>query len=131
MKVRSRAANNTGTFYYYVNKRLSRRPNISSLGDAGSNVVVADADKANLFNRYFASVGVVDNGCSPHCSTVTNHLHCLDTVLFTEKNVSDAIDKLKCNLSYGPYELPPMMFKHLISSSAIGTAPDKDSVFFP
>jgi len=33
-------------------------------------VVITVSDKANLFNRYFASV-VVDNGKLPKCDTMT------------------------------------------------------------
>jgi len=59
---------NLGTFYKYVNRRISYRPKIGVLNDECGNILTDDRDKAELFNRYFASVGVVDNGKIPSCN---------------------------------------------------------------
>ena len=53
---------NLGAFYKYINKRTSYRPAIGTLTDDGGNIKTDDYDKAELFNSYFATVGVVDNG---------------------------------------------------------------------
>jgi len=37
----------------------------------------------------------------------------LDNVAFTEADVANSIDRLKCNLSAAPDVLPPMLFKKL------------------
>jgi len=37
----------------------------------------------------------------------------LDNVTFTEDDVANSIDRLKCNLSAGPDGLPPVLFKKL------------------
>jgi len=106
-------ADNVGSFYKFITNRMSHRTNIGTLVEPSGKVVVTDSDKANLFNTYFASVGVVDNGKPPKCDTMTDVGCKLDTVLFTERNVTVAIDKLKNNLSCGPDELPPLLFKRL------------------
>ena len=63
--------------------------------------------------KYFASVGVVDDGISPLCSSILENNLKLDNVLFTEENVMRAMDKLKSNLSCGPDNLPPLLFTRL------------------
>ena len=62
-----------------------------------------------MFNNYYASVGVKDDGKIPSCTynTVTD---ILETVTFTESSIIFAINKLKPNLSSGPDNLPPLLF---------------------
>ena len=72
-----------------------------------------DCDKAEMFNKYYASVGVVDDGTSPLCSNILENNLKLDNVLFTEENVMRAMGKLKSNLSCGPDDLPPLLFTRL------------------
>jgi len=67
-------------------------------------------NKANAFNKYFSSV--TDNGQIPHCRDL-QLTDLLDSVRFTEADVANAIDTLKCGLSAGPAGLPPMLFKKL------------------
>jgi len=69
-------------------------------------------DKANAFNKYFSSVGVADNGQISHCRDL-QLTDLLDSVRFTEGDVLNLFDRLKCNLSAGPAGLPPMLFKKL------------------
>ena len=108
---------NLGAFYKYVNRRISYRPKIGVLNDERGNILTDDQDKAELFNRYFASVGVVDDGKIPSC----NQPYCeatIDTVEFDERSIVLAINKLKPNLSSGPDGLPPLLFKRIKSSLA-------------
>jgi len=55
--------NNIGSFYKFVNKRISNRPGIPPIINDDS--VTDDQAKAGLFNEYFASVGRLDNGFTP------------------------------------------------------------------
>ena len=55
-------SNNIGTFFKFVNKRLKYRNAIGALVDDGGNAVTNDDEKATLFNEYFGSLGVVDDG---------------------------------------------------------------------
>ena len=54
-------SNNLGTFYKYVNMRISYRSGIGALTDNFGDVITDDVRKANMFNDYFESVGTVDN----------------------------------------------------------------------
>ena len=110
-------ANNLGVFYKYVNQRIRHRQSVAALIDADGLVITADEMKANMFNSYFASVSIVDDGTRP-ISLQTKPSIVLDTVVFDECNVLSAIRKLKPNLSSGPDGLPPLLFKHLQASIA-------------
>ena len=105
--------NSLGTFYKFVNKRLSYRNVIGTLVDDDGNFITSDDEKSNLFNNYFGSFGVVDNIASPICNSVLRHDSSLETVEFTAHNVGLAMKKLKSSLSCGPDGLPPLLFKHL------------------
>ena len=63
-----------------------------------------------MFNNYYASVGVIDNGHTPASHTLSI-VEVLETVTFGEAKVIAAIKKLKPNLSSGPDSLPPLFFK--------------------
>ena len=101
---------NIGAFYKFVNKRLGNKTGISPLYDESGKLIVDDCRKANLLN-YFSSVGTIDNGvlpCADHLSRCTRKLQ---SVVFTEVNVTAAIRKLKNNLSSGPDGLPALLFQ--------------------
>ena len=66
----------------------------------------------NAFNKYFSSVGTWDNGTVPECRNV-NLSSILENVNIDEGNVLSSINKLKCSLSAGPDNLPPLLFKKL------------------
>jgi len=58
-------ANNLGSFYRFVNKRISNRVSIGTVLE--NNIeLTADHDKARAFNSYFASVGF---GCRDNDNT--------------------------------------------------------------
>jgi len=97
---------NVGTFYRYINKRMNHHNPIAALTDSVGSLVVSDSDKANLFNQYYSSVGVVDNGIMPNRISLSDIPAVLDSVIFTKSGVCKAINKLKSNLSSGPDDLP-------------------------
>jgi Reverse transcriptase (RNA-dependent DNA polymerase)/Endonuclease-reverse transcriptase len=108
-------SNNLGQFYRYVNKRISNRATIGPLVDCSGGIVNSDEDKAILFNKYFSSVGVVDNGILPQCLSNNSSGTTLDSIIFTETNVRNAMRTLKSSLSCGPDGLPPIFFKRMLS----------------
>ena len=105
-------SNNLGAFYKHVNNRILYRGTIGALLDGKGNIVTSDVIKANLFNDYYATVGVVDNGIIPRCSLIQLN-SILETLSFDEPSVVAAVNKLKPNLSSGPDDLPPVLFKQL------------------
>ena len=82
-------------------------------------IVTSDSDKANMFNEYYASVGVVDDGIVPPCPDVGLAVKsAIESIRFDEVSVLAAIAKVKPNLSAGPDGLPPLLFKQLRYSLA-------------
>jgi hypothetical protein len=57
----------------HVNKRVSHRASIGPLIDGNRRILSSDLEKANAFNTYFASVGVIDDNITPPSETATSH----------------------------------------------------------
>ena len=112
------SSKNVGDFYRYINKRLSHRDAIGALVDDSGNVITSCDDKANMFNSYYASAGTVDNGQIPAINNNVILCSVAETVTFAEAEVMKAFNKLKPNLSSGPDNLPPLLFKRLKYSMA-------------
>ena len=108
-------ANDLETFYRFVNKRVSNRSTIGAIIADSGNILTDNCEKANAFNNYFSSVGVLDNGFIPSCKNGTSVWlsDVLDCVVFSESDVINSINKLKGNLSAGTDGLPAMLFKKL------------------
>jgi len=64
-----------------------------------------------LFNKYFASVGVVDDGRVPVCDDKLSSAIVTETV--NSSTTQRAMKKLRNNLSSGPDGLPPLLFRRL------------------
>ena len=60
-------ANNLGTFYRHVNQQIKHRDSIGALINSTSEPLTSDCQKADMFNKYFGSVGVIDNGVYIRC----------------------------------------------------------------
>jgi len=59
-------SNNTGSFFNFVNKKLTRKKSVGVLYDEQSgNTVSDDEERANMLNTYFSSVCTQDNGLNP------------------------------------------------------------------
>jgi len=106
------ASNNLGAFYRFVNRRLSNRSNIGVIIDDTGQILTDCLDKANAFNKYFASIGISDNGASPLCPALIP-LSILDTITITEQDVLRSVNRLKTNSSGGPDGIPPVLLKGL------------------
>jgi len=99
-------ADNLGSFFRFVNKRIYKRSSISFITSENDVILHDDCDKAQAFNKYFASVWRSDNGVVPEC--VSLNVTCLDSVCFDEVDIISAIKKLKSNFTCGPDGIPPM-----------------------
>jgi len=80
--------------------------------DKNGSPITDSQQKANAFNVFFASVGVIDNNVVPHCENITL-CSVLDSIIINETDVIRSIDKLRSNSSCGPDSLPPVLFKRL------------------
>ena len=80
-------SDNTGNFFKYVNKKLSNKKGIGELIDDANQVVNNDAAKVNMFNAFFASNCVVDNGIIPETPNVAPNTASLDSIDFNPSSV--------------------------------------------
>jgi len=62
-------SNNLGSFYQYVNKKLSSRCGVGCLKRDDGSLTNDPKEKAELLNNYFFSVFTMDDGCSQTLSS--------------------------------------------------------------
>ena len=106
---------NAGTFFKYVNRKLRTcSSRIGILRDENGSTVVTDDEKANLFNSYFNSVNVDDNGLIADIPTRVSEDTCIDDVEFTPTVIRRIIRKIKPKYTCGPDGYPPFLIKSLI-----------------
>ena len=58
-------SNNIGSFYNYVNNKSANGCSVGTFIDSAGKPAFDDAEKADLLNSYFCSMGTDDNGVSP------------------------------------------------------------------
>jgi len=68
--------------------------------------------KANAFNTYFSSVGVAENNIIPDTRDIAL-LSVLDSIVISETDVLQSVNRLRSNSSCGPDGLLPILFKGL------------------
>jgi hypothetical protein len=107
------ASNDLGSFYKYINGRIGNRSSIGAIRNA-DQIIDSDNEKANLFNSYFSSVGIADNGKLPFIAR--NHSEKeMEDITITEMDTYMSIKRLKNKLTCGPDGLPPILFKKCLS----------------
>jgi len=111
-------SNYLGVFNRHVNMRVTHRSSVSVIFTDSGDVLSDDKDKADAFNKYYASVGVADNNILPHITRVSELNVVIDSIDINETDILFAISKLKNNLAYGPDRLPPIFFRQLKHSLA-------------
>jgi len=89
--------NIAGSFYRFVDSKLSCKRDLGALSKSTGDVIVGDAERADLFNSYFSSVCTTDNGTIPVLDRSVPEDVNLDFVEFTSGKVHSAIKKLKAN----------------------------------
>jgi hypothetical protein len=108
------SSNNIGTFFKFVNKKLSSRNGVGALRNKlDGGVIVNDDDRANALNSYFGSVCADDNGTTPTIARTLPGNECIDSIDFSPLKISSAIRKMKNTKSSGPDGFPPILFKKL------------------
>lgn len=110
---------NSGRFYKYVNKKLSRPSGVGSLLDKDCKLLSDNLAKANLLNNYFASVCTVDDGTLPEFDNRVSENVFIDTVCFKPEIVFRCIRMLKPKSSAGPDGIPTRVLKKLASSISL------------
>jgi len=105
-------ANDVGAFYKYVFKRATNHSGIGIVTDKNGLPILNGQDKANAFNAHFSSVGVADNNIIPACSDIALH-SVLDSIVISDTDVLQSVNRLRSNASCGPDDLQPILFKRL------------------
>ena len=70
-----------GTFYRFVNGKLSCKSGVGPLKTPSGEMIVDDG-KAELLSNYFASVFTVDDGNLPEFSRRVDDDVCIDDIVF-------------------------------------------------
>jgi hypothetical protein len=100
--------NNLSALYKHINARLTHKSGIAPLIDpADGTLHTADLDKANILNRYFISVGIVDDGLRPPLSIHDNHS--LVSVTFDPADVYSVLINLDGKSAPGPDGFPSIL----------------------
>jgi len=107
-----------GSFYRYVNSKLSCSSGVGCLFDRNGLPLTHDISKANVLNEYFASVCINDDGKLPPLSRRVPASASLDNIHFDTRTVLKVIRKIRPKLSQGPDRIPPYIIKNLGSSIA-------------
>jgi hypothetical protein len=109
---------NLGSFYRYVNDKLTFKSGVSVLKDANGVLLSDDLAKAERLGEYFSSVFTDDNGILPHVNKQVNDNTALNNVDFTPDLVYKQLHTLDSKTSSSPDLLPALLFKNLAGSLA-------------
>jgi len=96
-----------------VNKKMLRSSGVGTLVDDNGTLCDDNAGKANILNRYFASVCTADNGILPNVARVVPDSASLESVSFTAAKIMNVIKKIKPKTSCGPDGIPSLLWKKL------------------
>jgi hypothetical protein len=110
--------NNSGSFYKFINKRLSCRQGIGALQKSCGEFITDDFGRANFFNDFFRAVCTVDNGVTQAFDNRMKDGAALDNIEFNRGTAMRAIKRLLNNTASGPDGMPPIVYKNLAQSLA-------------
>jgi len=110
---------NLGSFYRYINKKLSSKTGVGVVKDANGNLLDDDAAKANRLNDYFSSVFTDDNDVLPDIKRRVPDNTELNNVNFSPDAVYKHLRNLKKKTSAGPDTLPAAFLKQIASTVSL------------
>jgi Reverse transcriptase (RNA-dependent DNA polymerase) len=115
-------SNNLGSFYKYVNKKLSSRCGIGSLMREDGSVTNDPREKAEMLNKYLASVFTLDDGVSQDLPSRVAIGEGLSSITFTSSKVFFKLNKLKTGTACGPDGVQAVLLKNASSSLSFSLA---------
>ena len=98
------------SFFHFVNVRLKTKKKITSISH-DSVLITDDTYKANIFNKYFSSVFVEDNGCMEFLTQRKTEK--FPFISFNHTVVEHFLGKIKPSFSLGPDGLCAFFMKKL------------------
>ena len=110
-------ANNPGSFYKYVNSKLTCKSGIGTLVNSNGDDITDDDGKANLLNDYFVSVCTNDDGLLPQMSNTMPPSPSIDSISFDPSKIIKMPKKVKskCKTSLDPEGYPTILISKLIN----------------
>ena len=109
-KIAKEAKTNSSGFFKYIRSKTSTRSGIGDLVSEG-NTAVTDEDKAEVLNKFFASVFTREDNVSLPKFEDREYKSPLKSMHFTEEAVLKKLDKLNPSKSPGPDGIHPMLLK--------------------
>jgi len=123
-------ADNVGSFYRYVNKKLSCCSGVGCLQRPDGSLTSDSKEKAELLNNFFASVFTVDDGLCPKLSRrISPDGVGLTSISFTESRVAAKLRKLKLTTASGPDGIQAVLLKNARESLSLPLADLYDFLF--
>jgi len=102
-------SNGRGSFFKYVNSKLKSKPVKGPIQDASENIVTECSKKTDTFNKFFASVFILDNRILPLLVKRAEPGIKISDVSFGANQVLRLLVKQKSKTSVGPDELPSII----------------------
>ena len=96
------SSKNVGTFFRFVNKRLSCKRGIGARRNKQNATIASNNECANLPNTYCYFTCTEDNGVIPPIQHSVSDNTSIDNICLTKDKVLRAIKKLKPSRSSGP-----------------------------
>jgi hypothetical protein len=107
-------ADNVGKFYSFINRKLACSSGVGALIDPEGSVVTSDAEKAELLNNYFVSIGTVDDGACPHVTAAVSPGVSIESITFGASEILRELKALDPKGSAGPDGYAPGLLKKTI-----------------
>jgi len=83
---------NLGTFYRFVNGKLSCKSGVGPLKSPSGDMIVDDVSKAEMLSNYFASVFTVDDGKLPEFNRQVDDDVYIDQIIFSAVDGKKMVD---------------------------------------
>lgn len=120
-KIASEIKSNPKQFWRYVNSKKSVSRDFPTLIDSEGSAISEDQQKADLFNRYFASVYTVENEhnipvlLADNINIAQNDKPSLETITITEELVFKYLSNINQSKAAGPDEIHPRVLHEVRS----------------
>ena len=112
MELKVCESRNSSAFYKYANKKLKSFSSIPPL-KADNQLIYDDEQRAAVFNEFFHSVHISDNGIPLSLPERLSSDSCLHTFHISKKTIDDTIRSSNQKRSKTPDEIPSILLKKL------------------
>lgn len=111
--------NNLGSFYRFVNNKLSSKSTITSIRLPNGTLTDDPVIKSKIFNDFFSSVFTTDDGIAPPLDSRVPPGVEISSIEFTPLSVYNSLKQLKSSTSSGPDGLPNILLKNCAEAFSV------------